>query len=64
MLDVDQLQRLYRYSQQLGMEPLVEVNTIEEMKIATELGAGVVGVNNRNLTNFEVGALVIGVYNG
>ena len=36
------------------MEPLVEVNTIDEMAIAIELGALVIGVNNRNLTNFEV----------
>lgn len=54
MLDGDTLQRLYRYSQSLGMEPLVEVNTIEEMEVATRLGAQVIGVNNRNLTNFEV----------
>ena len=54
MLDDGQLRKLYNYSRQLGMEPLVEVNTIEEMAIATKLGALVIGVNNRNLTNFEV----------
>ncbi|KAJ9659950.1 anthranilate synthase / indole-3-glycerol phosphate synthase [Neophaeococcomyces mojaviensis] len=54
MLDVETLTRLYKYSQSLGMEPLVEVNTPEEMKIAVELGSQVIGVNNRNLTNFEV----------
>lgn len=54
MLDRDNLQRLYRYSQSLDMEPLVEVNTPEEMETAMILGAQVVGVNNRNLTNFEV----------
>ena len=54
MLDWETLQRLYRYSQSLGMEPLVEVNTEDEMKIATALGAQVIGVNNRNLVNFEV----------
>ncbi|KAL8814303.1 MAG: hypothetical protein Q9223_006462 [Gallowayella weberi] len=54
MLDEGTLRRLYQYSQKLGMEPLVEVNTLEEMDIATSLGAHVVGVNNRNLTNFEV----------
>lgn len=54
MLEENQLQRLYDYSRQLGMEPLVEVNNIPEMAIATELGACVIGVNNRNLTNFEV----------
>ncbi|KAL2827623.1 indole-3-glycerol phosphate synthase-domain-containing protein [Aspergillus cavernicola] len=54
MLDTELLTRLYRYSQSLGMEPLVEVNTPEEMKIAVDLGAEVIGVNNRDLTSFEV----------
>ena len=54
MLNKSMLEKLYRYSLSLGMEPLVEVNTLEEMDIATSLGARVIGVNNRNLTNFEV----------
>jgi anthranilate synthase/indole-3-glycerol phosphate synthase/phosphoribosylanthranilate isomerase len=55
MLHLDDLTRLYKYSQSLGMEPLVEVNTMEEMAIAVDnLGAKVIGVNNRNLTSFEV----------
>ncbi|KAL8717948.1 MAG: hypothetical protein Q9225_004867 [Loekoesia sp. 1 TL-2023] len=54
MLDESTLRRLYQYSQSLGMEPLVEVNTVDEMDIANKLGAKVIGVNNRNLTSFEV----------
>ena len=54
MLDTDTLTRLYKYSRSLGMESLVEVNTADEMEVAIQLGAEVVGVNNRNLTNFEV----------
>jgi anthranilate synthase / indole-3-glycerol phosphate synthase / phosphoribosylanthranilate isomerase len=54
MLDKSELRRLYDYSLSLGMEPLVEVNTVEEMEVAVELGAKVIGVNNRNLTSFEV----------
>ncbi|EON63935.1 anthranilate synthase component 2 [Coniosporium apollinis CBS 100218] len=54
MLDEATLKRLYLYSQSLGMEPLVEVNTPEEMRIAVDLGSKVIGVNNRNLANFEV----------
>ncbi|PYI06890.1 hypothetical protein BO78DRAFT_396858 [Aspergillus sclerotiicarbonarius CBS 121057] len=54
MLSIELLTRLYHYSRSLGMEPLVEVNTPEEMKIAVDLGAEVIGVNNRDLTSFEV----------
>ncbi|KFA47310.1 hypothetical protein S40293_06060 [Stachybotrys chartarum IBT 40293] len=54
MLDVELLKRLYDYSLSLGMEPLVEVQNAEEMTIAVELGAKVIGVNNRNLESFEV----------
>lgn len=54
MLDEATLRRLYLYSQSLGMEPVVEVNNVDEMRIAVNLGSKVIGVNNRNLTNFEV----------
>jgi anthranilate synthase/indole-3-glycerol phosphate synthase/phosphoribosylanthranilate isomerase len=54
MLPPNRLQKLYAYSLSLGMEPLVEVNNAREMSIALELGAKVIGVNNRNLHNFEV----------
>lgn len=54
MLGLDTLERLYEYSLSLGMEPLVEVQTAEEMSTAIKLGAKVIGVNNRNLETFEV----------
>ena len=54
MLDETTLTRLYKYSQSLGMEPLVEVNTADEMSVAVKLGSKVIGVNNRSLTSFEV----------
>ncbi|KAL9059900.1 MAG: hypothetical protein Q9162_000970 [Coniocarpon cinnabarinum] len=54
MLDDTTLRRLYEYSRSLGMEPLVEVNTPEEMKLAAALEAKVIGVNNRNLATFDV----------
>ena len=38
----------------LKMEALVEVHSAEEIAIALECGAKIVGVNNRDLTNFEV----------
>ncbi|KAG6329975.1 hypothetical protein ID866_9113, partial [Astraeus odoratus] len=54
MLAPDRLKELYAYSLSLGMEPLVEVNNAREMTRALELGAKVIGVNNRNLHDFEV----------
>ncbi|KAF2005778.1 hypothetical protein P154DRAFT_551451 [Amniculicola lignicola CBS 123094] len=54
MLEEAQLKRLYQYSQSLGMEPLVEVQNVEEMKVAVNMGSKVIGVNNRNLATFDV----------
>lgn len=38
----------------LGMTPLVEVYAEAEARVALEIGAGLVGINNRNLHTFEV----------
>ncbi|KAI0311904.1 indole-3-glycerol phosphate synthase-domain-containing protein [Amylostereum chailletii] len=54
MLDSERLAGLYAFAQGLGMEPLVEVNNAQEMEAALELGARVIGVNNRNLHDFSV----------
>ncbi|PNY24574.1 Multifunctional tryptophan biosynthesis protein [Tolypocladium capitatum] len=54
MLDSPLLERLYKYSLSLGMEPLVEVQNAEEMTTAVKLGSKAIGVNNRNLESFEV----------
>ncbi|KAH7159945.1 indole-3-glycerol phosphate synthase-domain-containing protein [Dactylonectria estremocensis] len=54
MLETELLERLYKYSLSMGMEPLVEVQNAEEMTIAVQLGSKVIGVNNRNLESFEV----------
>ena len=54
MLEPELLERLYKYSVSLGMEPLVEVQNAEEMTIAVKLGSKAIGVNNRNLESFEV----------
>lgn len=54
MLSPDRLRALYNYSLSLNMEPLVEVNNAAEMALALDLGAKVIGVNNRNLHDFNV----------
>lgn len=59
--DTKLLQELYQYSNSLGMIPLVEVNNSEELSTALKLTYNgetkeplVIGVNNRNLTTFDV----------
>lgn len=54
ILDNLQLRALLEKSRQLGMEPLVEVANEEEMHAALQVGAKVIGVNNRNLHTFKV----------
>lgn len=54
MLAPDLLRELYDYSISLGMEPLVEVNNPAELEIALEIGSKIIGVNNRNLHDFNV----------
>lgn len=55
MLNEVDLKRLYDYSRYArGMEPLVEVNNQEELKRALRIGAKIIGVNNRNLHDFQV----------
>ncbi|KAH8917291.1 IGPS-domain-containing protein [Atractiella rhizophila] len=54
MLQQEELKALYDHSKSRGMEPLVEVNNEEELERALQIGAKVIGVNNRNLNNFQV----------
>jgi indole-3-glycerol phosphate synthase len=48
------LRALLALTRELGMEALVEVHTEAEVAAALEAGAGVVGVNHRDLTTFQV----------
>lgn len=48
------LERLIGYCHSLGVEPLVEVHTTEELEVALHVGARVIGVNNRNLHTFSL----------
>ncbi|KAI8818738.1 indole-3-glycerol phosphate synthase-domain-containing protein [Fimicolochytrium jonesii] len=49
-----QLTDLLAYSRTLGMEPLVEVANEEETRRAVNVGATVIGVNNRDLHTFNM----------
>jgi len=55
MLDDKDLTNLYRLAEQdLGLDVLLEVHTLEELKRAKKIGAKIVGVNNRDLHSFAV----------
>jgi indole-3-glycerol phosphate synthase len=53
-LDDARLAELLALGRELGMEPLVEVHTREELTRAMAVGARILGVNNRNLRTLEV----------
>ncbi len=48
------LQRLYTFIRELGMTPLVETHSADEVARAVDLGAQLIGVNARDLTTFEL----------
>ncbi len=52
----DQLKELIALGRKLGMEPLVEIHTREELDRALAAEARIIGVNNRNLKSLEVRA--------
>jgi indole-3-glycerol phosphate synthase/phosphoribosylanthranilate isomerase len=54
--DVDDLRAaaLLSYSNELGLETLVEAHDADELQRAVGLGAEVIGVNARDLTTFEI----------
>jgi indole-3-glycerol phosphate synthase len=55
MLDDEVLQKLHRLAEhELGLDALVEVHTLEELERVKKIGAGIIGVNNRDLKSFGV----------
>lgn len=53
-LEIHTLEALYQRALSLGLTPLIEVHTQEELHIAQALGAQLIGVNNRNLHTLSV----------
>lgn len=54
ILAPEKLQELLDLSHQLKMECLVEVHNDEEARIAVGSGAGIIGINNRDLRTFNI----------
>lgn len=53
-LDPAQLAEFHALTLELGMDALVEVHDEAELQVALDIGATLVGVNQRDLTTFEV----------
>jgi indole-3-glycerol phosphate synthase len=49
-----ELRSLHRAAMAAGLTPLVEVHDRDELDRAAAIGAGVIGINNRDLTTLEV----------
>lgn len=53
-LEEQALTELYLQALELGLEPLVEAHTPEELALARSLGAKLVGINNRDIRELEL----------
>ncbi len=53
-LEPRELERLHREARALDLDVLVEVHDARELDVALELDADVIGINNRDLTDFSV----------
>ena len=56
LLDRETLKEYLGIAKSLGLDALVEAHDSDEVKMAIESSAEIIGVNNRNLRTFEVNA--------
>ncbi|MBO4449498.1 MAG: indole-3-glycerol phosphate synthase TrpC [Clostridiales bacterium] len=56
LLDGKTLEEYIGIASSLGLDALVEAHDSDEVKMAVDAGAKIIGVNNRNLRTFEVNA--------
>ncbi len=63
-LDQATLSSLHTLITELGMTPLVETHSADEVSRATDLGAQLVGINARNLSTFELDQDLFGTLAG
>ena len=54
MLSIEQLKTLASEASNLGMDTLVEVHTADELEVALEIEAPIIGVNSRDLKTMEI----------
>jgi len=54
LLDVARLRQLLRHVRRRGMDALVEIHTADDLGVAVEAGADLVGINNRDLRTLRV----------
>ena len=54
LLEEGELKEYLEIAHSLGLSALVEAHTEEEIQMALRCGSGIIGVNNRNLKNFQV----------
>ncbi len=54
LLSFQELKAFSTLCKELGMSTLVEAHDLEEIQLALQVGATIIGVNNRNLKNFSV----------